>query len=116
MAAMSASRSGVVGRRRVDRLDGDESGERQAELVGVDPRGVAADHPAGLQSAYPLVDGGHRQADPLREVGVTHATVVDEGPDYPPVELFHTRNASRPPPPPVDQERIHVRNAERIPS
>ena len=69
---------GVIAGRRIDRLDRNESGQREANLLGGDAGGVGLDDPALLQPAHPLMDGGNRKTGSPSEIGEADATVVAE--------------------------------------
>ncbi len=80
---------GVVRCGRVDRLDRDECGQRQAEGVRIDPCGVPDQDSPLLQPAHPLMRGRHRQAHLLGEVGVAQPAINAQQPHDLPIELLH---------------------------
>src|SRR5215510_8174852 len=88
----------VVSRGGVERLDGDERGERQAGVRRVDHRRVAADQPAALQPAHPLVGRGDRQPGLAGQVGEAHPAVVRQQQENLPVDLFHAVTVAAVPP------------------
>ncbi|CAO5235435.1 hypothetical protein FAGKG844_10206 [Frankia sp. AgKG'84/4] len=79
---------GVVGLARVDRGDRDERGQGQADLGGVDERGVGGDDAALFQAAHALMDGGDRQAGGPAEVGETHTPISAQHLHDSSVEIF----------------------------
>jgi hypothetical protein len=84
----------VVGGGGVERLDGHEGGQRQADVFRVDERGVALDDAVLLQPAHPLVDRGHREPGLPGKLGEAHPPVAGQQRHDRAVDLLHVATVS----------------------